>query len=237
MGIFNVIFDFFFDGGCYDWLDDVLWYVECMVWEGVMFIDVGGELICFGVCSVFLMEELEWVVLVVECIVCELDVVILVDIFMFVVMCEIVCFGVGLINDVCLLQCDGVLDVVVDSGLVVCFMYMCGELQIMQDVFVYQDVVVEVGVFLQECVDVCVVVGIDCEWLLLDLGFGFVKILEYNLVLFRYLQVFYGLGLLLLVGVLCKSMIGKVLGWEVDECFYGSLVLVVLVLVKGVWII
>ena len=99
-----------------------------------------------------------------------------------------------------------------DSGLAVCLMHMRGEPQTMQDAPAYQDVVAEVGAFLQERVNACVAAGIDRERLLLDPGFGFAKTLEHNLVLFRHLQALHGLGLPLLVGVSRKSMIGKVLG-------------------------
>ena len=95
------------------------------------------------------------------------------------------------------------------------------------------DVVAEVGAFLQERVDACVAAGIDRERLLLDPGFGFAKTLERNLVLFRHLQALHGLGLPLLVGVSRKSMIGKVLGREVDERLYGSLALAALALARA----
>ncbi|VFT28378.1 dihydropteroate synthase [Pseudomonas aeruginosa] len=145
--------------------------------------------------------------------------------------------GAGLINDVRSLQRDGALDAAVDSGLAVCLMHMRGEPQTMQDAPAYQDVVAEVGAFLQERVDACVAAGIDRERLLLDPGFGFAKTLEHNLVLFRHLQALHGLGLPLLVGVSRKSMIGKVLGREVDERLYGSLALAALALAKGARII
>ncbi len=60
---------------------------------------------------------------------------------------------------------------------------------------------------------------------------------QHNLVLFRHLQALHGLGLPLLVGVSRKSMIGKVLGREVDERLYGSLALAALALAKGARII
>lgn len=49
MGIFNVMFDLFFDGGQYVMCDVVLCYVEKLIVEGVDMIDIGGELSWFGV--------------------------------------------------------------------------------------------------------------------------------------------------------------------------------------------
>lgn len=237
MGILNVTPDSFSDGGRYDRLDDALRHAERMVREGATLIDVGGESTCPGARSVSPTEELERVAPVVERIARELDVVISVDTSTPAVMRETARLGAGLINDVRSLQRDGALDAAVDSGLAVCLMHMRGEPQTMQDAPAYQDVVAEVGAFLQERVDVCVAAGIDRERLLLDPGFGFAKTLEHNLVLFRHLQALHGLGLPLLVGVSRKSMIGKVLGREVDERLYGSLALAALALAKGARII
>ncbi len=237
MGILNVTPDSFSDGGRYDRLDDALRHAERMVREGATLIDVGGESTRPGARSVSPTEELERVAPVVERIARELDVVISVDTSTPAVMRETARLGAGLINDVRSLQRDGALDAAVDSGLAVCLMHMRGEPQTMQDAPAYQDVVAEVGAFLQERVGACVAAGIDRERLLLDPGFGFAKTLEHNLVLFRHLQALHGLGLPLLVGVSRKSMIGKVLGREVDERLYGSLALAALALAKGARII
>uniref|UniRef100_UPI00053B6A67 dihydropteroate synthase n=2 Tax=Pseudomonas aeruginosa TaxID=287 RepID=UPI00053B6A67 len=237
MGILNVTPDSFSDGGRYDRLDDALRHAERMVREGATLIDVGGESTRPGARSVSPTEELERVAPVVERIARELDVVISVDTSTPAVMRETARLGAGLINDVRSLQRDGALDAAVDSGLAVCLMHMRGEPQTMQDAPAYQDVVAEVGAFLQERVNACVAAGIDRERLLLDPGFGFAKTLEHNLVLFRHLQALHGLGLPLLVGVSRKSMIGKVLGREVDERLYGSLALAALALAKGARII
>ncbi|MGG6922382.1 UNVERIFIED_CONTAM: dihydropteroate synthase [Pseudomonas aeruginosa] len=237
MGILNVTPDSFSDGGRYDRLDDALRHAERMVREGATLIDVGGESTRPGARSVSPTEELERVAPVVERIARELDVVISVDTSTPAVMRETARLGAGLINDVRSLQRDGALDAAVDSGLAVCLMHMRGEPQTMQDAPAYQDVVAEVGAFLQERVDACVAAGIDRERLLLDPGFGFAKTLEHNLVLFRHLQALHGLSLPLLVGVSRKSMIGKVLGREVDERLYGSLALAALALAKGARII
>lgn len=90
MGILNVIFDFFFDGGKYYYFDSVLCYVYDMVEKGVIFIDVGGEFICFGVVIVSESEEFDRVIFVIECLYSELDCVIFVDISKVMVMREVV---------------------------------------------------------------------------------------------------------------------------------------------------
>ncbi len=168
MGILNVTPDSFSDGGRYDRLDDALRHAERMVLEGATLIDVGGESTRPGARSVSPTEELERVAPVVERIARELDVVISVDTSTPAVMRETARLGAGLINDVRSLQRDGALDAAVDSGLAVCLMHMRGEPQTMQDAPAYQDVVAEVGAFLQERVNACVAAGIDasgCCWI------------------------------------------------------------------------
>lgn len=44
-----MIFDFFLDGGLFNFRDFVIVYVVKMVVEGVFIIDVGGEFMCLGV--------------------------------------------------------------------------------------------------------------------------------------------------------------------------------------------
>ncbi|MBG7004468.1 dihydropteroate synthase [Pseudomonas aeruginosa] len=237
MGILNVTPDSFSDGGRFGRLDDALRHAERMVREGATLIDVGGESTRPGARHVSPTEELERVAPVVERIARELDVVISVDTSTPAVMRETARLGGGLINDVRSLQRDGALDAALDTGLAVCLMHMRGEPQTMQDAPVYQDVVAEVGLFLRERVDACVAAGIDRQRLLLDPGFGFAKTLEHNLVLFKHMEVLHGMGLPLLVGVSRKSMIGKVLGREVDERLYGSLALAALALARGARII
>lgn len=87
MGILNVMFDFFFDGGVYNLLIEVVKYVNLMINVGVIIIDIGGELMWSGVVEVSVEEEFVWVILVVEVIVQCFEVWILVDIFKVEVIC------------------------------------------------------------------------------------------------------------------------------------------------------
>lgn len=99
MGIFNVMFDLFFDGGCFFVCDDVLCWVEWMIVEGVDLFDIGGELMCFGVLFVLFDEEFVCVILFVE-VLWLLNVLLLIDIYKLVVMCVVLVVGVDLINDI-----------------------------------------------------------------------------------------------------------------------------------------
>lgn len=237
MGILNVTPDSFSDGGRFAALDAALRHAEAMVVAGATLIDVGGESTRPGAAVVGLQEELDRVLPVVERIAAELDVVISVDTSTPQLMRQAAALGAGMINDVRSLRREGALQAAVDSGLAVCLMHMRGEPQSMQDAPHYQDVLVEVGDFLDERRQACLSAGISGDRLVLDPGFGFAKTLEHNLSLFRRLEQLHALGCPLLVGVSRKSMIGKVLGREVDERLAGSLALAALAVAKGAQIL
>ncbi len=237
MGILNVTPDSFSDGGRFTGRDAALRHAAQMVAAGAAFIDVGGESTRPGARQVSPTEELERVAPVVEAIAGDLDVVISVDTSTPAVMREVARLGAGLINDVRSLQRDGALDAAAATGLPVCLMHMLGEPADMQDDPRYENVTAEVRQFLAARMDACEAAGIDRERIILDPGFGFAKTVEHNLSLFKNLQQLEALGRPLLVGVSRKSMIGKVLGREVDGRLYGSLALAALAVAKGASII
>ncbi|AJE14328.1 dihydropteroate synthase [Stutzerimonas balearica] len=237
MGILNVTPDSFSDGGRFTGRDAALRHAAQMVAAGATFIDVGGESTRPGARQVSPTEELERVAPVVEAIARDLDVVISVDTSTPAVMREVARLGAGLINDVRSLQRDGALDAAAATGLPVCLMHMLGEPADMQDDPRYENVTAEVRQFLAARMDACEAAGIARERIILDPGFGFAKTVEHNLSLFKNLQQLEALGRPLLVGVSRKSMIGKVLGREVDGRLYGSLALAALAVAKGASII
>ncbi|MBB61947.1 dihydropteroate synthase [Stutzerimonas balearica] len=237
MGILNVTPDSFSDGGRFTGRDAALRHAAQMVAAGATFIDVGGESTRPGARQVSPTEELERVAPVVEAIARDLDVVISVDTSTPAVMREVARLGAGLINDVRSLQRDGALDAAAATGLPVCLMHMLGEPADMQDDPRYENVTAEVRQFLAARMDACEAAGIGRERIILDPGFGFAKTVEHNLSLFKNLQQLEALGRPLLVGVSRKSMIGKVLGREVDGRLYGSLALAALAVAKGASII
>lgn len=237
MGILNVTPDSFSDGGRFSQRDAALRHASAMVASGATLIDVGGESTRPGARPVSPTEELERVAPVVEAIARELDVIISLDTSTPAVIREGARLGAGLINDVRALRRDGALDAAADSGLPVCLMHMRGEPSNMQDAPAYDDVVREVGDFLLERMRACSEAGIPEERIVLDPGFGFAKSLQHNLVLFRHLAELGRLGRPLLVGVSRKSMIGQVLGRDVDQRLYGSLGLAALAVSKGACIL
>lgn len=233
MGILNVTPDSFSDGGRFAMRDAALRHAESMVRAGATLIDIGGESTRPGAQVVSVEHELARVLPVVEAIAAELDVIISVDTSTPEVMRESAGLGAGLINDVRSLQRDGALQAAAETGLPICLMHMRGEPTTMQQSPQYDDVLVAVEDFLRERLAACEHAGIPAERVVLDPGFGFAKTLEHNLSLFRRMPALHAFGLPLLVGVSRKSMIGAVLGREVDQRLYGSLALAALAVAKG----
>ncbi|MEJ5042626.1 dihydropteroate synthase [Pseudomonas sp. B21-036] len=233
MGILNITPDSFSDGGRFTQRDAALRHAEAMVAAGATLVDVGGESTRPGARVVTALEELERVAPIVEAISRELDVIISVDTSTPSVIRETARLGAGLINDVRSLTRDGALDAAAATGLPVCLMHMRGEPGDMQNNPHYDDVTVEVAMFLEQRMAACASVGIGAEKIVLDPGFGFAKTLAHNLSLFKHMQDLYRLGRPLLVGVSRKSMIGLALERPVGERLYGSLALAALAMTRG----
>ncbi len=101
----------------------------------------------------------------------------------------------------------------------------------------YVDVVTEVAAYLQGRVEACERQGIARERLLLDPGFGFGKSLSHNMQLLQGLPRLAAMGLPLVVGLSRKSLIGKLLGRDVEQRLPASLALAVLAAERGAAVI
>ena len=238
MGIVNVTPDSFYDGGRYlsgagvD-IADVVHTAEQMVNEGAAFIDVGGESTRPGAERVSEQQELDRVIPAVEALKSSLDVVISVDTSTPKVMLEAAKAGAGLINDVRALQREGALEAAAKTELPVCLMHMQGDPQTMQNNPVYADVVKDVSNFLLERIAECEHAGISRGKLILDPGFGFGKTDEHNIKLLNELSQLKALGCPLLIGVSRKSMIGRLIGRDVQDRLPASLALALIAMQNG----
>jgi len=233
MGILNITPDSFSDGGQHysgekiD-LDKTLYTVESMLASGADIIDIGGESTRPGASPVSVEQELDRVIPVLQAIKARFDALISVDTSTAQVIKDAASNGANLINDVRALQREGALEAAAASGLPVCLMHMQNQPDTMQRNPVYTDVVTEVLTFLQQRKQACQAAGIASEQILLDPGFGFGKTLQHNLALFHALDRFVDTGHSLLLGVSRKSMIGQLLGSNVDERLIGSVTMALL---------
>jgi dihydropteroate synthase len=242
MGIINSTPDSFADGGTLFQrgrldVDLALVRARDMVLQGAAILDIGGESTRPGAAAVSTAEEMDRVLPLVERIAAELEVVISIDTSSPALMSEAASAGAGLLNDVRALSREGALQAAAASGLPVCLMHMQGDPVTMQAAPDYTDVVAEVSAFLQQRVDACATHGISRERLLLDPGFGFGKSVQHNLQLLRGLPRLVALGLPVLVGLSRKSLIGKLIGRDVDQRLPASLGLALLAVERGAAIV
>lgn len=247
MGILNVTPDSFSDGGRFAGnpgagrfqisLDKTLSVAASMVDAGAAVLDVGGESTRPGAAQVSEQEELDRVVPVVEALRAEFDVIISVDTSTPALMQAAASAGAGMINDIRALQRPGAVRAVAGTDLAVCLMHMQGEPGTMQQNPQYQDVVVEVRDFLQQRAESCRAAGIADQRLCIDPGFGFGKTPAHNYRLLAQLSEFAATGLPILAGMSRKSMIGNIIGRDVDERLAGSLAAAVLSVVNGASIV
>lgn len=237
MGILNVTPDSFSDGGRFRRPGAAVAQAQQMAADGAAIIDIGGESTRPGAAPVGVEEELERVIPVVERLTAELEIPLSVDTSKPQVMQASVAAGAGMINDVKALQAEGALHMAASLGVPVCLMHMQGEPRTMQASPHYQDVVAEVGGFLETRIEACVDAGIVRERIIADPGFGFGKSLAHNLLLLRELERFQRLGVPLMAGISRKSMIGLLTGRESDERLAGSLAAAVMAVERGAAIV
>lgn len=237
MGILNVTPDSFSDGGKHNKLDAALLHVQEMVNAGATLIDIGGESTRPGAAEVSTEEELNRVVPVVEAIAKRFDVWISVDTSKPEVMTASAQAGAHLINDIRALQEPGALEAAAATGLPVCLMHMQGMPRTMQHKPHYDDLMQDIGDFLQQQIDRCVSANIPKSKLLLDPGFGFGKNLAHSYALLARLSELHRFELPLLVGMSRKSMIGQILNVPPAQRVHGSIACAVIAAMQGAQII
>lgn len=237
MGILNVTPDSFSDGGKYHSLNSALNQAQRMIDAGVTIIDIGGESTRPGAPDVALEEELQRVVPVIKAIREHHDVWISIDTSKAEVMRQAIEAGADIINDVRALQEPGALEVAAQSGLPICLMHMQGQPRTMQTNPHYDDLLKDVGEFLQQRINACEKVGIQRSQLILDPGFGFGKTIEHNYHMLARLEEFHQFGLPILAGMSRKSMLFKLLDKAPDECVAASVSCATIAAMKGAQII
>lgn len=242
MGVINTTPDSFSDGGtlyrnAHLDIEQAMARARDMASAGAAILDIGGESTRPGAQPVSLQEEMDRVLPLLVRIAAELPVVISVDTSAPELMREAARAGAGMLNDVRALTRAGAIEAAASTGLPVCLMHMQGEPGSMQVAPHYLDVVTEVRDFLLGRVAACERLGIVREQLLLDPGFGFGKTAGHNMQLLQGLPQLAATGFPLVVGLSRKSMIGKLLGREMEQRLPASLALAVMAVERGAAII
>jgi dihydropteroate synthase len=208
MGIVNATPDSFSDGGQFA---DAAAAAEAgarMAADGAAIIDVGGESTRPGARSVWEGDEIERIEPVIRQLAAG-GVAVSVDTRKADVMTAAVQAGARVINDVSALTYDErSAQVAATLNVPVVLMHHQGDPQTMQDDPRYDDVLVEIYLWLEQRITAAVDAGIQRERILIDPGFGFGKNVGHNLELMNGLALFHSLGCPLVLGASRKRTIG-----------------------------
>jgi dihydropteroate synthase len=236
MGVVNVTPDSFSDGGQFATTDAAIAQARRLVDEGADILDFGGESTRPGSDVVSLDEERRRILPVLDAL-HDVPVPLSVDTQKPQLMREAIAAGAAMINDINALRAPGALDAVAATDAGVCFMHMQGNPKTMQHDPHYDDVVTEVGAFLEQRLAAARAAGIADERLAIDPGFGFGKALEHNLALLCHLREFEKLGAAIVAGLSRKSALGLITGRAVDERIHASVAAMLIAVQRGAHIV
>lgn len=236
MGVVNVTPDSFSDGGRHDTVDAAIAHARRLIAEGADLIDIGGESTRPGAAPVAPEEEIARVVPVLDAL-RDCGVPLSVDTRHPSTMRAAIEHGADMINDIAALREPGAIDVVRDARCAVCLMHMQGEPATMQQAPAYDEVVSEVGYFLDARVAALRVSGVARERIVVDPGIGFGKTLRHNLLLLGALDELAAGGQPVLVGVSRKSMLGELTGRPAGQRLAGSLAAMLAAVARGAAIV
>jgi dihydropteroate synthase len=213
IGILNVTPDSFSDGGKYGSPEEAVEAARQMMADGAALIDVGGESTRPGAAPVPAQEEIARVLPVVEALVAE-HIPVSIDTRKPEVAGRALAAGACVLNDVTGFRDPAMRALAANHGATVIIMHMKGEPQTMQLDPRYEDVVAEVGAFLNNQAQACIAAGVAPEHIWIDPGIGFGKTVEHNLGLLRATGQLAALGYPVVIGASRKSFIGRITGEE-----------------------
>jgi dihydropteroate synthase len=212
MAIVNATPDSFSDGGQFADAAAAAEAGATMAAEGAAIIDVGGESTRPGARSIWEGDEIERVVPAIRQLASG-GAAVSVDTRKADVMTAAVEAGAQMINDVSALTYDArSAEVAAGLKVPVVLMHHQGPPEVMQDDPRYDDVLVEVYLWLEERIAAAVEAGIASDKILVDPGFGFGKNVGHNLELMNGLALFHSLGCPLVIGASRKRTIGALSG-------------------------
>jgi dihydropteroate synthase len=238
MGIVNATPDSFSDGGAFADASAAGEAGATMAAQGAAIIDVGGESTRPGAATVWEGDEIDRVLPVVQQLAAA-GTAVSIDTRKAGVMSAALGAGATLVNDVSALTWDPQsAEVVAKAGVPVVLMHHQGDPQTMQKDPRYDDVLVEVYLWLEERIAVAEAAGIAREKLLVDPGVGFGKTVAHNLELMNGLALLHGLGCPIVLGASRKRMIGALSNEApADQRLPGSIALALKAVEQGAQIV
>lgn len=238
MGIINVTPDSFSDGGRFAEANTAIEAGVDMSSRGAAILDVGGESTRPGAKPMWAQDEIDRILPVVERLAAG-GAAVSIDTRKSEVMTAALRAGARLVNDVSALTFDPrSAETIAAAGVPVILMHHLGPPETMQHDPRYDDVLVEIYLWLEERIAAAEAAGIARPAILVDPGFGFGKTVAHNLELMNGLALFHSLGCPLVVGASRKRTIGALSGEAgVDERLGGSIAFALKAVEQGAQII
>jgi dihydropteroate synthase len=238
MGIVNATPDSFSDGARFA---DAAAAAEAgadMTGQGAAVIDVGGESTRPGAKPVWEGDEIERIVPVIRQLK-QGGAAVSVDTRKADVMTAAIEAGARMINDVSALTYDDrSAAVIAASSVPVVLMHHQGAPETMQEDPRYDDILVEVYLWLADRIEAAGEAGISRERILIDPGFGFGKNVGHNLELMNGLALFHSLGCPIVIGASRKRTVGALSGEAAaDKRLGGSIAFAVKAVEQGAQIV
>lgn len=226
MGILNITPDSFSDGGIYfDGKVNIKKVIEDalkMEKNGADFVDVGGESTRPGSQKISVDEELERVIPVVSELNKRLDIPISIDTYKHEVAEEALKEGAVIVNDISAFNFDKKMPEITAKHNASCvLMHIMGTPNDMQSNPLYDDVVQDIYDYLSNSINIAEDAGI--KQIIIDVGIGFGKTLEHNLILIKNLSRFNELNYPILLGTSRKSFIDKIYPTPLSERLEGTI--------------
>jgi len=233
MGIINTTPDSFFGESRHTLICDALKMAEKMLEEGATILDIGGQSTRPGSDAITQEEEINRVIPIINAINKLFPkTYISIDTYYATVAKAAVEAGASIVNDISSGTID---DAMIKTVATLNVPYICmhikGTPKTMQLNPTYNHVMSEVLDFFITKIDECTKAGIND--IIIDLGFGFGKLVEHNYEMLKNLESFKMLNKPILVGVSRKGMIYKPLNTTAEFALNGTTVLNTTALQKG----
>ncbi|RXJ95972.1 dihydropteroate synthase [Arcobacter sp. AHV-9/2010] len=223
MGVLNANEDSFFKNSRFD-NSQASFKIEKMIEDGANIIDIGAVSSRPGSLPVSSDEELSRVKDIVQTIYKNRyfeKVDFSIDSYEPKVIEYVLDHGFKIVNDITGLQNDEVCKLTAKYNAQAVIMHMQNNQTNMQEAPFYEDVIVEIDDFFKQRVEKAKSFGVNN--IVLDVGIGFGKTLEHNLLLLKNLEHFKHFGYELLIGASRKSMINMITPTEVINRLPGTL--------------
>lgn len=241
MGIVNLTPDSFSDGGHYNHsIVAALKHAEQLLSDGADILDIGGESTRPG--SAYVSAQDEW--RRIEPVLRELvtwNIPITVDTRRTWVMQRLIDQQLtDGINDIQALEDEDAVTLLASvEKMGICLMHMQGQPETMHLHPLYEDVVSEVGQYLQQRVAVCEQAGIDRRRITIDPGFGFGKTQQHNIMLMQHFHEWQSLAACpALIGISRKKTIGTLTNEkDPEQRVTGSVVAAIAAIARGASIV